>query len=129
MEVHTHTDLRLQLVHFIEKLPETTKAELHHFLTRDMDTYLHSMLKNGTYADHVCLQMMCKMLKCSITLYSGPCGISRHPHRCIKLANTGAWVSTRHRALRQSRAHTQDCTRRLCGCAFQDEEEHMPVFS
>ncbi|WAR07956.1 hypothetical protein MAR_017914 [Mya arenaria] len=42
MEVHTHTDLRLQLVHFIEKLPE-------------------------------------------------------------------------------------DCTRRLCGCTFQDEEEHMPV--
>ena len=42
------------------------KAEIVGFLTQPFTSYLQHMGKNGTYADHVCLQSLSSMLKLDI---------------------------------------------------------------
>lgn len=65
-EVFTHIMLRHNVVKHMEQYSEAHKREVGQFLTIDVDTYLQEMNKEGTYADHVCLQALCDMLKCSI---------------------------------------------------------------
>ena len=43
-------------------------AEIQRFLTKDLDTYLEEMEVDGTYADHVCINAISKMLPCTMLL-------------------------------------------------------------
>ncbi|XP_060595145.1 uncharacterized protein LOC132749433 [Ruditapes philippinarum] len=71
MTEHTHTQLRSKVIHHMQNLSETDKLELEQFLTSDLTKYIEKMSKNGTYADHVCLQNMCKALSCKIDVVHG----------------------------------------------------------
>lgn len=50
---------------------QTDKLELEQCVTSDLTQYIENMSNNGTYADHVCLQNMCKALSCKITVVHG----------------------------------------------------------
>lgn len=49
-------------VEFLHWIFQEEKDQISQFLTNNLDTYLEGMSRDGTYADHVCLQMLCKML-------------------------------------------------------------------
>ena len=44
------------------------------FLTDSVDTYLERMGHDGTYADHVCIQALSRLLRCKIHIVQ-----SHHP--------------------------------------------------
>lgn len=45
---------------------QADKTEMSKFLTQDVDTYLENMGRDGTYADHICMQALSKMMSCKL---------------------------------------------------------------
>ncbi|XP_045195926.1 uncharacterized protein LOC123551226 [Mercenaria mercenaria] len=76
---YTQTQLRENVVEYIENLSENDKENLAKFLTQSMDSYLHGMRLNGTYADHICLQSLCKMLSMDILVVNSGDDIRLQP--------------------------------------------------
>ena len=47
---------------------QSKQTEMERFLTQPFTTYLQEMAKDGTYADHVCLQSLSCMLQLNIQI-------------------------------------------------------------
>lgn len=66
---HTHYDLRKLLVDYMESLPESQKEELQESMTSTYDEYLSEMKTDGSYADHVAVSALGKILGVKIVVH------------------------------------------------------------
>ncbi len=68
-EQQTHTYLRNLTARYIESLPHSDKDRISAFLTEPLDTYLSTLQKDASYADHIAVEMLAAALDCQICVY------------------------------------------------------------